>query len=87
MRLAAALPADPEARSNIETIELSPAHLELIGRISRRINPDMPLAFGHAHVVRILLDRFEEAEIDLSAAGSENEVSAAAVAALRGPSR
>ena len=83
MRLAAAISADTHSGSEIETIHLSAEHTEFIERLSTRINPDMPPAFGNAHVVRMLLERIEEAQIDLTSLVSEDEIATTAAAAQR----
>lgn len=44
---------------SVETVAISQTHLEFLGLISREMNPEMPLAFGHAHALRTLLDRLE----------------------------
>lgn len=83
MKLVAAeeLPTEPE--SDIVVFVLSQEQLDYIGRISRDINPDMPVAFGGAHVVRTLLERFEESGIDLTDAASEEELTHIAARKLR----
>ncbi|HEU4521938.1 MAG TPA: hypothetical protein VFT12_08045 [Thermoanaerobaculia bacterium] len=83
MRLVATTPTERPAETEIETILLSPAHLEFLGQLSRTLNPDMPVAFGGPHAVRTLLERLEEAELDLSAASSEQEITRVATAGLR----
>ncbi|HEY3052846.1 MAG TPA: hypothetical protein VGK04_05590 [Thermoanaerobaculia bacterium] len=76
-----ALPEEPE--NNIVEFVVSDAQLDYLGRVSRDINPDMPMAFGGAHVVRTLLERFEESGIDLTAATSEEELTHIAARKLR----
>jgi hypothetical protein len=76
-----ALPEEPE--NNIVEFVVSEAQLDYLGRVSRDINPDMPMAFGGAHVVRTLLERFEESGIDLTAATSEEELTHIAARKLR----
>ncbi|HUP49970.1 MAG TPA: hypothetical protein VNA04_14380 [Thermoanaerobaculia bacterium] len=83
MRLVQASPAEPGEESEIETVVLTPTQLAFLGRLSRGINPAMPSAFGDAHAVRTLLERLEEAQLDLSAASSEDEIARIASAALR----
>ncbi|HEX9163885.1 MAG TPA: hypothetical protein VF980_19405 [Thermoanaerobaculia bacterium] len=84
MKLIAANAAHPEAASNdVETIVVSPAQLRYLGRIAHEMNPDMPMAFGGAHVIRALLERFEESGIDLTAATSEEELTHIAARGLR----
>ncbi|HSP14105.1 MAG TPA: hypothetical protein VLV78_05075 [Thermoanaerobaculia bacterium] len=72
-----------EPESNIETLVVSSAHLEFLGQLAHEINPDMPMAFAGAHVVRTLLERFEESGIDLTAARSEEELTRIAARELR----
>ena len=49
---------------SIETVVIPEKHLDYLGQVSRKMNPEMPLAFGGAHIVRTLLERLEEAEIE-----------------------
>jgi hypothetical protein len=76
-----ALPEEPE--TNIVVFVVSEAQMDYLGRVSHEINPDMPIAFGGAHVVRTLLERFEESGIDLTAATSEEELTRIAARKLR----
>ena len=62
MRLVAATPTDSKKETEVETLLLSPVHLEFLGQLSRELNPAMPLAFGAPHVVRTLLEMLEEAQ-------------------------
>lgn len=62
MRLVAAAPPDSKPEGEMETLLLSPAHLEFLGRLGRELNPAMPVAFGAPHVVRTLLEKLEEAQ-------------------------
>ena len=62
MRLVAAIPPDSKEQGEVETLRLSPAHIEFLGQLSRELNPAMPLAFGGPHVVRTLLEKLEEAQ-------------------------
>lgn len=62
MRLVAATPTDSKKEAEVETLLLSPVHLEFLGQLSRELNPAMPLAFGAPHVVRTLLEKLEEAQ-------------------------
>jgi len=57
-----------------ETLVLSGRHLEYLDQISFEMNPAMPLAFGAPHVIRQILDRFAQGEIDLTDASSEEEI-------------
>ena len=83
MRLVATEPVEQAEETAIETILLSPAQIEFLGQLSRDFDPAMPAAFGFPHAVRTLLDRLEQAELDLSAASSEQEITREATAALR----
>ena len=84
MRLLVADLAEPRsAPTDVETVLLSRAQLEFLGQVSQEMNPAMPLPFGGAHVIRTLLERIEEADLDLSAASSEAEIAAIATAALQ----
>jgi hypothetical protein len=83
MKLVAAQESIPEPESDVVVFDLSEAQLDYIGRVAHEINPDMPMAFGGAHVVRTLLERFEESGIDLTAASSEEELTRIAARGLR----
>ena len=72
-----------QKESEIETLFLTAAQNAYLGRQSQAINPDMPVEFGAAHVIRTLLERMEESGIDASEASSEEEVTRVAVARLR----
>lgn len=74
-------PASPDTA--METLLLSPAQVEYLGRVTRNLNPDMPMAFGVPHVVRMLLERVEESGIDLTDATSEEEVTRLGARSLR----
>jgi hypothetical protein len=65
---------DPGAPSNIETLAVSNAQFAFLGDLAHQLNPDMPMEFAGAHVIRTLLERFEDSGIDLTAASSEEEV-------------
>ena len=65
-----------------ETIALSEAHIEYLERVSPEQN-----AFGWSHVIRAILDRFEQSGIDLTAASSEEEIAVLAAAELRSTAR
>src|SRR5436853_6566848 len=67
-----------------ETLTLSGRHLEYLDQVSFEMNPEMPLAFGAPHVIRTILDRFAQGEIDLTDASSEEESAGRAAARLRG---
>lgn len=67
----------------VETLLLSPAQLEFLGRVTRNLNPDMPMAFGVPHVVRTLLERLEESGVDLTDAASEEELTQLGAKGLR----
>jgi hypothetical protein len=47
------------------------------------MNPDMPIAFGAPHAIRTLLERIEEAGVDLTSASTEEELTRIAVDGLR----
>ena len=83
MKLVAANPAEQPASTEKETVLLSPAQTAFVGRLSRDLHPAMPIAFGGPHAVRVLLERIEEAQLDLSAASSEQEITRLAAAELR----
>ena len=57
---------DPQHESELETVMLSSTQLDYLDGQSRRLNPDMPAAFGRAHVLRSLLERLEESGLDLT---------------------
>lgn len=83
MRIVAANTAIPAIATEIETVVLSKAQFDYLATASRDVNPDMPVAFGGAHVIRTLLERIEEAGIDLRDAKSEEDVSRLAATGLR----
>ena len=72
-----------EKESEIETLFVTAAQHAYLGRQSNAVNPDMPMEFGAAHVIRTLLERMEDSGVDLSGASTEEEVTRAAVAGLR----
>jgi hypothetical protein len=69
--------------NELETIVLSSEHLDYLEEISRELNPDMPESFGLPHLIRTLLDRVEQSGIDLTDAGSEEEIARLAAGRLR----
>ena len=71
------------APSEIETLFITSAQQAYLGRQSKGLNPDMPIAFGAAHVVRTLLDRIEQSGADLTDASSEEELTRVAADGLR----
>ena len=83
MKLIARKSVESEASNEVETFFVSRAQLDYLGRLANEMNPDMPLAFGGAHVIRTLLERFEQSGIDLTEATSEQEVTRLAAQALR----
>lgn len=83
MKLVAVKAVESESSNNIETVFISPAQLDHLGRLAGAMRPDMPMAFAGAHVIRTLLERFEESGIDLAAAASEEDVTRVAVRELR----
>ena len=87
MRVVNAKNQHPGDETEIETVVLSQAQLDFVARLSRSLNPDMPMAFGGAHVIRALLERLEEADIDLRGAQSEEDVTRIAATSLRWQNR
>jgi hypothetical protein len=55
--------------------------------MSHEINPAMPKAFGWPDTIRKILERFEESDIDLTAASSEHEIARLAAGELRAKNR
>ncbi len=74
MKLVVTKTADSDAPSNIETFTVSTQQFAFLGKLARQLNPDMPMEFAGAHVIRTLLERFEESGIDLTAASNEEEL-------------
>lgn|SRR3954452_3149116 len=72
------------SRDTTETLTLSGRHLEYLDQVSFEMNPDMPLAFGAPHVIRMILDRFAQGDIDLTDASSEEEIAELGVSRLSG---
>ncbi len=83
MKLAAVTTAPENAPSTIETFSLSRDQFDFLGALAHEMNPDMPMEFAGAHVIRTLLERFEESGIDLTAASSEEELTRVATSGLR----
>lgn len=83
MKLVAADVVEQDPVSNIESFIISRAQLDYLGRLANEMNPDMPMAFAGAHVIRTLLERFEETGIDLTDACSETELTRIATRGLR----
>lgn len=83
MKLVAAKAIEPETTNDIETFVISRAQLDYLGRLANEMNPEMPIAFAGAHVIRTLLERFEESGIDLTEASSEEELTRVAARAMR----
>jgi hypothetical protein len=69
--------------NELETIVLSDHHLDYLEEIARELNPSMPESFGLPHLIRTILDRVEESGIDLTEAGSEEEIARLAAGRLR----
>ena len=69
--------------NELETIVLSEHHLDYLEEIARELNPCMPESFGLPHLIRTILDRVEESGIDLTEAGSEEEIARLAAGQLR----
>lgn len=82
MRVVAAKTELPNDETEVETIVLTEAQLDYVAQLSRGVNPEMPMAFGGAHVIRTLLERIEEAGIDLGDAKSEDDVTRIAATCL-----
>lgn len=82
MKLAAVKTAPSDTPSNIETFVVSTAQFDFLGHLARQLNPDMPMEFAGAHVIRTLLERFEESGIDLTAASNEEELTRVATNGL-----
>ena len=74
MKLVATEKTAAGAPSTIETVAISNTQFAFLGELAHQLNPDMPMEFAGAHVIRTLLERFEESGIDLTAASSEEEV-------------
>ena len=83
MKLVAAKAVDSETSNGIETFVISRAQLDYLGRLANENNPDMPMAFAGAHIIRTLLERFEDSGIDLTEASSEKELTQVAARAMR----
>lgn len=69
--------------NELETIVLSDHHLDFLEEAVRELNPSMPESFGLPHLIRTILDRVEESGIDLTEAGSEEEIARLAAGPLR----
>lgn len=72
-----------DSDSAVETLLLTDEQIAYIDETSKDLNPEMPSAFGWPHVIRTLLDRFEQSGIDLTAADSEEEIARVAATELR----
>ena len=83
MKLVAANAVDSRISNDVETFVISRTQLDSLGRLANEINPDMPMAFAGAHVIRTLLERFEDSGIDLTEASSEEELTRIAARAMR----
>ena len=83
MKLVAAKAVEPETSNDIETFVISRAQLDDLGRLANENNPDMPLAFAGAHIIRTLLERFEDSGINLAEASSEEGLTQVAANAMR----
>ena len=82
MKLVATNTTPSNNPSNIETLVVSAAQLAFLGQLGQQLNPEMPIEFAGAHVIRTLLERFEESGIDLTDASSEEEVTRVAANGL-----
>ena len=78
----AARTVEPDTSNDIQTVIISQAQLDYLGHLGNEMNPDMPMAFAAPHVIRMLLERFEDSSIDLTAASSEEELTRIAARAL-----
>ena len=67
----------------IETVVLSDSQIEFLQQVSEGMSAGMPPAFGWPHAIRAILERFEESEIDLTAASSEEEIALLAAAKIQ----
>jgi hypothetical protein len=83
MKLVASKRGRPEPQSEVETFVVSRAQFDYLGRVGHDMNPDMPMAFAGAHVIRTLLERLEESGVDLTGASSEEELTHVAARSLR----
>ena len=69
--------------NELETIVLSGKHLGYLEEIARELHPAMPESLGLPHLIRTILDRVEQSGIDLTDAGSEEEIARLAAGRLR----
>ena len=69
------------------TLVLSGRQIDYLDEMIQELNPEMPQAFGWPHAIRMLLDRIEASGIDLTAAGSEEEIAVVAAGKLRRQTR
>jgi hypothetical protein len=83
MKLVAAKAVDSGNSNDVETFVISRTQLDYLGRLANEINPDMPMAFAGAHVIRTLLERFEDSGTDLTEASSEEELTRIAAHKMR----
>jgi len=83
MKLVAAKAVDSGNSNDVETFVISRTQLDYLGRLANEINPDMPMAFAGAHVIRTLLERFEDSGTDLTEASSEEELTRIAAREMR----
>ncbi len=87
MKLVAARTVEEGADNDTETIVVPQAQFDYLSRVGSELNSAMPMAFAGAHVIRTLLERFEETGIDLTEATSESELTRIAAHGLRARSR
>lgn len=78
MKLTAVSDPPQTSDSVIETVYLTTEQYEFLRRVARNVNPDMPVAFGAAHVVRTLLERFEQAGVTLPGSPGQGQIPPAA---------
>ncbi len=83
MKIVAAKTVENETGNDIETVVVPRAQFDYLGRVGNEMNPAMPMAFAGAHVIRTLLERFEESGIDLTEATSEQELTQIAARGMR----
>src|SRR6476661_7902372 len=83
MKVVTAKTVDSASTNDIETFVVSRTQLQYLADVARDMNPDMPMAFAGAHVIRTLLERIEESGIDLTGASDEEELTRIATRGLR----
>jgi hypothetical protein len=76
-----------QVENGIETLRVSPSLYAYLGRQSKGLNPDMPIAFGAPQAIRTLLERMEESGVDLTSASTEEEIARIASSGLQNNAR